>query len=227
LPVGITGQVIVYGLIAALSPVALLTTLAVLSTRRGRANGAAYGIAFLIGQTLALVVVLLVGSVTIHDRGDDVVSASFELAAGVLLILLSFGRRTRPAAPPREVGGRTGALLERLADLTPRTAFGVGLPMGIGVKRLVVTVLAASTISIADPGQEEAVRLGAIYVSVACVLVALPVVVYLIAGARADEWVSDSKAWLASNQSRLTGIALLAFGALFVADGVVELVRAT
>jgi hypothetical protein len=222
--VGATGQVIVYGLVAALSPVALLTTLAVLGSRRARANGAAYGIGFLIGQTLALVVVLVVGSITIRDRGDDVVSASFELAAGVLLIVLSLGRRTRPAGPRHEVGGRAGALLARLADLTPRTAFSVGLPMGVGVKRLVVTVLVASTIAIADPGRDEAIRLGAIYVSVACALVLLPIAVYLIAGAHADEWVAESKAWLTANQSSLAGAALLAFGVLFVVDALIELV---
>ena len=222
---GATGQIIVYGLLAALSPVALLTTLAVLGTNRGRANGVAYGIGFLLGQTLALVVVVLVGSITIRDRGDDVLSASFELAVGVLLIVLGLRQRGAPAAEhdQTEIGGRTGALLARLAELTPRTAFSVGLPMGVGVKRLVVTLLAASTIVIAEPGRSEAVRLGAIYVSVACVLVLLPVLVYLIAGARADEWVADSKSWLTANQHRVTGIALLAFGSLFVADALIEL----
>lgn len=222
---GTAGQIIVYALIAALSPVALLTTLAVLSSRRGRANGVAYGVGFLIGQTLALVLVVVVGSIAIRDRGDHVVSASFELAVGVLLIAAALRRRSgsAPAEAQTEVRERTGALLERLAELTPRTAFSVGIPMGVGVKRLVVTFLAASTIAIADPGRTEAARLCAVYVSIACALVLLPVAVYLIAGARADEWVADSKAWLTANQRRVTGTALLAFGVLFVADALVDL----
>jgi hypothetical protein len=99
----------------------------------------------------------------------------------------------------------------------------VGFPLGIGVKRLIVTVLAASTIAIADVGRAGAIKLGAVYVSVACALVLLPVAFYLIAGAHADELVADSKAWLTANQSRLTGIALLAFGALFVIDALATL----
>jgi Sap-like sulfolipid-1-addressing protein len=221
--VGATGQVIVYGVIAALSPVALLTTVAVLGTNRARANGVAYGIGFLLGQTLALLVVVLVGSITIRDRGDDVVSASFELGVGVLLILLGLRHRIAPAAEQTEITGRTGALLSRLADLTPRTAFTVGVPMGVGVKRLVVTILAASTIAISDPSRDEKVRLGAIYVSVACALVLLPVLAYLIAGSRADQTVADAKSWLTANQHRVAGFALLTFGAVFVADALIEL----
>ncbi len=221
---GEVGQVIVYGLIAALSPVALLATLAVLGTDRARANGMTFGIGFLLGQTLALLVTtLLLGSITIGHQGDSVVLASFELGAGVLLIAIGLRRRGREEAQ-RELGGsRTSAFIARLAGLTPRTAFTVGFPLGIGVKRLVVTVLAASTIAIADVGDADAIKLGAVYVSVACALVLLPVAVYLIAGARADGWVVDSKAWLTANQARLMGIALLAFGALFVADGLAAL----
>jgi len=220
---GEVGQVIVYGLIAALSPVALLATLAVLATDRARANGTTFGIGFLLGQTLALVVTLLLGSITIGDRGDSTVLASFELGAGVLLIAIGLRRRGREETQ-RELGGsRTSAFMARLAGLTPRTAFTVGFPLGIGVKRLVVTVLAASTIAIADVGHADAIKLGAAYVSVACALVLLPVAVYLIAGSRADEWVVDSKAWLTANQARLTSMALLAFGALFVADGIAAL----
>ena len=220
---GEVGQVIVYGLIAALSPVALLATLAVLGTDRARANGTTFGIGFLLGQTLALVVMLLVGSITIGDRGDSVVLASFELGAGVLMIAIGLRGRGREEAQQELGGSRTSAFFARLAGLTPRTAFTVGFPLGIGVKRLVVTVLAASTIAIADVGHADAIKLGAVYVSIACALVLLPVAVYLIAGARADEWVVDSKAWLTANQTRLTGIALLVFGALFVADGLAAL----
>ena len=47
------GQVLLYGLFAALSPTVLLATLVVLGSGRGRLNGLVFLIAFAIGQTLA------------------------------------------------------------------------------------------------------------------------------------------------------------------------------
>jgi len=221
--VGDVGQVVVYGLIAALSPVALLSTLAVLSTRRARANGLAFGVGFLIGQTLALVVVLVIGTIGVRERREDVVPASFELGVGVLLILLAFRRRSVDE-PQRELGGRRmSAVLDRLADLTPRKAFSVAVPLGVGVKRLVVTILAASTIALADVSDGEEIRLGAIYVAVACALVLLPIAIYVIAGARADELVARAKVWLTENQRQVVRIGLAAFGMLFVVDAIVSL----
>jgi threonine/homoserine/homoserine lactone efflux protein len=222
--VGDVGQIVVYGLIAALSPVALLTTLAVLATRRARANGLAFAVGFVLGQTLALALAVVIGTISVRDRSDDVVSASFELGAGVLLILL--GLRHRAASDPRHpVGGsRTAALLDRLADLTPRRAFAVGAVLGAGVKRVIVSLLAASTIALADVSDQEETKLAAIYVGVACALVVLPVAVYVIAGPRADELVRDSKTWLTENQGAAVRIGLLAFGGLFVVDAIVSLV---
>jgi len=47
-------QVLLYALVAGFSPLALLSTLAVLGSGSGRAKGSAFGIGFLFGQSLML-----------------------------------------------------------------------------------------------------------------------------------------------------------------------------
>ena len=214
-------QVLLYGLLAAASPGTLVATLAVLGTRRARANGSAFAVGFLLGQSIALALVLVVGSVTVPGSGTG--SASLELAVGVLL-LVAAQRARRPAKPPSVAGpSRTARVLERLERVTPRTAFSFGVTLGVGVKRLVITVVAASAIALAAVSRPEMVGLGALYVAVASVLVWVPVALYLVAGERADEAVATTKDKLAGNQRRITFLTSAVFGVFFVVGGLVRL----
>ncbi len=217
-------QVLLYGLLAAASPTVLLATLAALSTRRARANGSAFAGGFLLGQSIGLAVPLLIGASSVPSSGSNsTVSAWFQLGVGLLLLAAAY--RARQARPASEVNGasRTTALLARLTRVTPRTAFSIGVPLGIGVKRLIISILAASTIALSGLSDSEEFGLGLLYVLVASLLVWLPVAVYLIAGKRADGWVTSSEEWLAANKRRLTFFSSLVFGVLFVIGALVQL----
>lgn len=217
-------QVLLYGLLAAASPSVLLATLAALRTRRARANGTAFAGGFLLGQSVGLVVPFLIGAGTVPNGGSNsTVWALLQLGVG--LILLAAAYRARQPRPASEVNGesRTTALLARLARVTPRTAFSIGVPLGIGVKRLIISVLAASTIALTGLSHSEEFALGVLYVLVATLLVWLPVAVYLIAGKRADDWVTSSEEWLAANKRRLTFLTWLVFGVLFAVGALIQL----
>jgi hypothetical protein len=218
-------QIVLYGLLATLSPLAFLSTLVVLGTERPRANGSAFGAGFLLGQTLALAIALVIGSITIGAGGHGTVSGSLELALGVLLIVAALRARRPGRARVQSTDSRTSAVLARLAHVTPRTAFPFGVALGIGIKRLVISTLAASTIALADLENDEAIGLSALYVAVACLTVLLPIVAYLVAGSRADELVADSKQWLTIHQKEVAFWLLLVLGFALTADALVELAR--
>jgi len=94
-------QTLLYGLLAAASPGTLVATLAVLGTRRARANGSAFAVGFVLGQSATLAGVLVVGSITIPTGGGGSASAALELAVGVLLLAAGFrahARRSRSAS---------------------------------------------------------------------------------------------------------------------------------
>ncbi len=214
-------QVLLYGLLAAASPGTLVATLVVLGTRRARANGTAFAVGFVLGQSIALGIALAVGSVTIP--GSSTASAALELAVGVLL-LAAAGRAGRLGRPRTAAGpSRTAQVLERLERVTPRTAFSVGMTLGVGVKRLVITVFAASAIALDAVSRAEAVGLAGLYVVVATILVVVPVALYLVAGRRADEWVASAKESLATHQQLIAFYVSLLFGVFFVIGGLVQL----
>jgi Sap, sulfolipid-1-addressing protein len=215
-------RILLYALIAAASPVTLLATLVVLGSGRGRVNGLAFAIAFLLGQALAFIVVFFLGSVFTQDK-HSTATAWIELAAGAALLLIAL--RGRPPHMPLEPGSapRTEALFAHLARVTPGLAFGFGFPLGIGAKRLAITILAAATIALSSVSVAEELGLSMLYFVVGTTVVWVPVALYLVFGSRADDAVAGSRIWIAAHEQALAFYSALALGALFLLDGLVRL----
>jgi hypothetical protein len=217
-------RILVYGLFAAASPTALLATLVVLGSKSPRRNGFAFMLAFVLGMTLAFVLALTLGdAVTSNSKHENSRAATlFELLAG--LALLAIAMRTRPPHTPKEPDpeSTTEHLFARLAQVRPATVFGIGLPLGIGAKRLTITLLAAGTVSLSGLGSAGRLALGVLYIAVASVVVWLPVLIYLILGAHADDIVASTRAWIARNQVRFTFYSVTVLGVLLVGDGLLR-----
>jgi hypothetical protein len=119
-------RTLLYGLFAAASPIVLLATLVVVGSGRGRANGTAFTLAFLLGQSVAFLGAFFVGS-ALTESEHRTATSYIELAAGVALLVIAV--RGRPPHEPPEGGSsaRTEALFARLERLTPRVSFGIGM----------------------------------------------------------------------------------------------------
>jgi hypothetical protein len=217
-------RILLFALVAGASPVAMVSALAVLTSRRGRANGVSFLAGFMLGQTAAFTAAFLVGSAATTQREvDEHVAAALELAFGLALLIVAWPQRGRgPGAPG--AGSRTRALLGRLRGLRPGTAFAVGTLLGVGgVKRLTITIVAGATVGVASLLLVEELVLGALYVLVGGVLVWVPVCAYLLAGERADGWMRRAERWLTENERRLAFFSTLVLGFLFTTDALVRL----
>jgi threonine/homoserine/homoserine lactone efflux protein len=219
-------RIVLYGLIAGASPLALLATLAILGSRRGRANGSLFGAGFLLGQSAAFLVAYFVGSAVTAGRegGYETLAGSVQVAVGALLLAFAWRARRLPETKERAGESRTKALLGRLGRVKPATSFSFGALLGVGgVKRLTITVLAGTTIAAAGLSPVEEVGLSVVYVLIASVLVWFPVGVYLLVGKRADDWMASAEEWLATHERRLTVALTFVFGVLLVGDGLIRL----
>jgi threonine/homoserine/homoserine lactone efflux protein len=216
-------RILLYGLVAAASPTALLATLVVLGGGRGRVNGIALAAAVLLGQLAAFLVAFFIGS-AVTPKGNDTAADYVELVAG--LALLAIALHGRPPHEQREAGEspRTEALFEKLKHVTPAVSFGIGLLLGIGAKRLTITILAAASVALSGLAPAEEVGLGALYVLIATSVVWIPVGIYLFFGTHADELMERARVWITDNERMLTFISALAVGGVFVVDALVRLV---
>lgn len=220
-----TTQILLYALVAGLSPLALLATLAALGSGRGRVNGFLFGIGFLLTQTTVLVLAIVLGSAATpnRERGHPTLAAALELVLGVALLFFASRLRLR-SGPQDPETSRTKALLARLGHLHPATAFSAGALLGVGgVKRLTITLFAGASIALAGLIPAEQAGLGALYVVIASVLVWVPVGIYLVAGLRADVWTERTVAWLIANEQRITAVSTAVFGLLLIGHALILL----
>jgi hypothetical protein len=217
-----TARILLYGLVAAASPITLLAVLVVLLSGRGRVNGIAFAAGFLFGGVAAFLTAFFVGS-TISNEHHGSFRSYAELALGVVLIAVAW--RARRAPEPMEAGGRSGmdTLFERLEHIRPTLSFSLGVALGVGTKRLIITAVAATTVAFAGLSSTEEAGLACLYVVVGGLSVWLPVAVYLIAGKRADDWISNAKAWLTTNSQKVVGYSSTAFGVAIIGDALVQL----
>ncbi len=216
-------RIFAYGLLATASPVTLLATLVVVSSGRGRANGAAFGVAFVSAQILTFVIAFFIGS-ALSESGHHAATAYLELGAGAVLLFIA--ARARPPHHPRKPDSspRTEALFARLSRLSPPAAFAIGMPLGVGAKRFAITILAAATIALDNMTSAENVGLAVLYVTVSTLVVSIPVAVYIVLGSRAGDAIERAKAWITANEELMTFAFALALGVLILIDAVVRLV---
>jgi threonine/homoserine/homoserine lactone efflux protein len=218
-------RILLFALVAGLSPIAIVSTLAVLTSRRGRANGLAFAGGFMLGQSAAFAAAYLVGSAATTDtEGNEQLAAGLELAFGIFLLAIAWPQRLRPETPAVVGHSRTKVLLDRLRGLRPGTAFSAGALLGVGgVKRLSITIVAGATVGVADLSPAEDLAAAVLYIVVAGLLVWLPVSIYVVAGAHAEEWIAAAEDWLTANERRLMFFSTVVFGLLVTSDALVRL----
>jgi len=219
-------RVFLYAVVAATSPLALTSTLFVLRTGRPRINGLLYAGAFLFTQALVLVLALALGvaSVTHGDEHQGLGSA-IGLVLGGLLVSAAFYLRAHPHAHATKSGpNKATAVLGRIKHLSPGQAVGVGAALGIGgPKRITVTLLVAGAIAASGLPFGPSATVAIEYVVIGTVLVWLPVVLYVIAGKRAEDWIASAQAWASAHEQSLTFYPALIVGLILIVDGLVEL----
>ena len=213
-------QVLLYGLLAGLSPLAVAATIVVMSAGRLKALG--FGVAFVAAQLLTCSVLVIIGVAAGSNRNSypGVQAILAALLAFALIMLALRIRRSPPTAQERS-SARTQALLDRLGRLHFLTTVVAGFLLGIGgPKRLVLTALAATTIVASGVGNAGEGVLVIVFVAVATVLVWGPVLLYVLLGQRAVELMEGAQGEVVRRQPQVTVYALLVLAALLVVDAV-------
>jgi threonine/homoserine/homoserine lactone efflux protein len=218
------GQVLSLGVGVALSPVPIIAVVLMLGTPRGRANGPA----FVLGWVVALAVVGTAVLVAAQGAGatEDQEPATWvnvlKIVLGVLLVLIALRQwRRRPRA------GETAAMpkwMRTIDGFTPARSFAIGLALaGVNPKNLLLTVGAA--VAIAQTGADttdQAVAL-AVFVLIGTLGPGLPVAIYFTLGRRATQMLDDLKSWMAAHNAAIMAVLCLVIGAKLIGDAVTGL----
>lgn len=207
-----------------ISPMPIVAVVLMLVSQRARANGLAFLAGWVVGiAVVGTAVVLLVGGAAGDDgSGPPTWASILKLVLGVLLLLLAVKQWTgRPAdgetAP-------TPGWMSAIDSFTPVKAFGLAVGLGaVNPKNLLLVVAGATTIAQAAPERGQQLGALAVFVVIASVGVASPVVVYLSTGTRAAQILQRLKTWLIANNATVMSVLLLVIGTKMLGDAITGL----
>jgi hypothetical protein len=213
--------ILTFAIGVAISPVPIIAVILMLFSQRARVNGPA----FLVGWVVALAAVSTVVYVLSHDgnvatsgTASDSVSWG-KIALGV--VLLAMARRSwrkRPAPGEEPVLPKWLATVE---TVSPVKALGLGVALAaVNPKNLILTAGAAAGLAqVPGLSTTDAVVAIAVFVAIASLTIAGPVVYALVGGARAKATLDSAKTWLTANNAAVMGVLFLVFGVDLIAKG--------
>jgi hypothetical protein len=218
-------QVILYGVLAGASPMAVAATITVMQA--GRPKALAFGTGFVGAQLLTCALFIGVDIAAAGTNRKHYPGIQFLLEVTVAVALIWLSERVRRRAPSAGEAGtqRTRKLLERLGRLRLLTAFTAGVVLGIGVpKRLLLAALTATTINTAGVRSSGEALLVVVYVAIATAIVWVPVVLFILFGDRAIALMTHARDEVIRRQPRVTVHALQLLAAMFALDAIGVLV---
>ena len=218
-------EVLLYALLAGLSPLALAATIAV--TQAGRLKALGFATGFVAAQlvTCAFFVSIGVATTNANTRSHPGVQALLAFALALALGGVALQVRRRPPTQGKGSSDRTRAALERLRHLRFITTVLAGLLLGIGgPKRLLLTAFAATTITTVGTSDSGKAAFVVLYVAIATALVWGPVILFVLLGERGVALMNSAKGEVARRQPEVTVYALLLIAVLLAIDGIGVLV---
>ena len=213
-------EVLTYAVGVAISPVPIIAVTLMLFSRRARVNG----LMFVLGWVVALAVVSGVAYALADQASAATDSTTADTIAwgkivfGVLFLLLAVRNwRTRPApgADPEMPKWMAG-----IDALKPVKALGFGLLLaGVNPKNLMLAAAAGAGVAALGLSSADAIGSLIVFVVIASVTIAGPVVYYLFGGGHAKAKLDEMKNWLAFHNNAVMAVLFLVFGAKLIADG--------
>jgi hypothetical protein len=216
------GAVLPLAVGVAIGPVPVIAEILMLFSARARVNGPVFVLGFSVGLAVVTVAALLIASgASTSSGGSDGVSW-VKLALGVLLLVGALRQwRSRPRS------GEEPAMPQWMAGIDSiATARALALGVGLGAvnpKNLALGAAAGATIGQAQiaAGQQFATAL--IFVAIASVSVATPLVYFLLGGAGAQHALDSWKAWLQQNNATVMTVLFVVFGFVLIGQSIQSL----
>jgi threonine/homoserine/homoserine lactone efflux protein len=205
----------------ALSPVAIIAVVLMLTTEKARVNGPAFVLGWLIGLgVVGAIVLAIAGPGGASSSGAPATWVSWlKIVLGVLLLLVALRQfRSRPhgeqqAALPKWMGA--------IDKFKPGAALGAGaLLTALNPKNLLLTVAAAATIAQTGiSGGEQAIAY-AVFAVLGSIGVAIPVGIYFAMGKRSADLLGKLRDWMGQHNAVIMTVLCLIIGVKLIGDAI-------
>jgi cytochrome c biogenesis protein CcdA len=217
----VIGEILPLALVVTISPLNIIPAILLLFTGRPLLNAVNFLVGFVAGVAGVLGLLISLGS-ALHlstDSGHASWGGTLKLVLGIYLLFAAVRKfRGRPGA------GEEGSLpkwMDGIARYTPGKALGAGLALGaLNPKNIVVALAAAAAVAAGGLSTGQQVAASAVYVFVAVLGVAAPILVMLSLGDRAQDVLRGWDSWLRHNNASVMSVLFVVFGVVLIGQGV-------
>ncbi len=220
----VIGDILGQAIAVALSPVPIIAVILMLFTKRAKPNSLSFLLGWVLGiGAVGAIVVTVVGPLEFDpDSGPSLGAAVVKLVLGVLLLWLALRQWQRRPQPGQEP--EMPKWMASIDSFKPAQTLGLGILLSaVNPKNLAMTIAASLAIAQAElSGAGIAISL-MIFLIVASLSVAAPVVFYLLKAEAAAKTLDSWKAWLARNNSTVMVVLFLVFGIILIGKGIGDL----
>jgi len=205
----------------ALSPLSIVATVLMLLSPRGRVNGPAFLLGWIVGVVGVGAIVLLVASgAGAHDEGQPADWVSWlELLLGLSLLRIAFRQfRSRPHGDEEPV---TPKWMGALDSFTPPKAAAAGVALSaLNPKNLVLVVAGMAAVAQTGISTGDQIVALVVFAIVASIGVVTPIVIYFGLGDRAPELLERLRRWMTHNNAVIVAAILAVIAAKIIGDAI-------
>jgi len=215
------GELLPQAVTIAISPIPIIAAILMLLSPRARTVALAFLVGWVVGIAVAVVVVtLLSSSVPAADPdASKPVAGVVKIVLGVLLVLLAVRQwRARPAPGTTAAAPKWMAAID---SMTPVKAAGLAfLLAAVNPKNLMMAVAAGVTVGTSSASTGAVVWSLVVFVVIASLSIALPVVGFLVAGRRIVGPLGTMRDWLTANNATIMAVLFLVIGVTTLGKGI-------
>jgi len=218
----VIGSILPLAIAVTISPIPIIAEILLLFTKKPVANAGSYLAGFIVGVAGVLaILVAIAGTINLSaGSGPSEGVSILQLALGALLLVVAALRQFRGRPKPGEEASMP-KWMNGIAGFAPGKSLIVGVGIGaLNPKNIIVGVAAAVAIASASLSTGQEVAAIAVYVLVAALGVAAPLVVTLAMGEKAQTILDSWKAWLGQNNAVVMSVLFLIFAVVLIGKGI-------
>lgn len=209
----------------ALSPIPIIAVILMLFSKQARSTSLGFLIGWFLGIAVVTTAIVFLADPAQKATGgeDSPLSAIVRIALGLLLLFLAYRNWQKRPAPEEEVD--MPKWMSSIDTMTGGKALILGaLLSGVNPKNLAMTLGAGVAIAAQELAAAQTTVALIVFIVLACISVAAPVIVYLVMGVKAQPMLNSWKAWLTHNNSTVMMLLCLVFGIVMISKGLGTLI---
>lgn len=207
------GYILPLAIGVAISCLGIVAVILMLFSKNARSTSIGYLVGWILGVVIVLAIAVFIANPAQEATGEEAspLSGIVHLLLALLFFYLAYKNWKRRPKPGEQ--GEMPKWMSSIDSMTTGKALGLGFMLsGINPKNMALIIAAGVSIVAAELDTTQTIIVMVIFILIACVSIAAPVIIYFVMGDKATPMLNGWKTWLTDNNATVMMILFLLFG---------------